>query len=232
MLRNDAAVLLAVPRAAFSPFVHRIQGAGGLCVGLTSLISQLYRCPHYGWSHCRIYSKNCAKNTPRWNHGSAAEVGLSIRGAATDYQLPSDERGHLSQRRSALRGNPFLRTCLLVTRMLDFSALWLQLPVLGSLTCWAVCGRSGTGAASPGGIAPSCQSSRSIWTLLLDMWSHFWVVLCGARSWTRWSLRVLFQLGIFNDSVLCVIEPHDALSFFLPGEFCRLKASSPPGHHL
>uniref|UniRef100_A0A8C9G105 Uncharacterized protein n=1 Tax=Pavo cristatus TaxID=9049 RepID=A0A8C9G105_PAVCR len=30
-----------------------------------------------------------------------------------------------------------------------------------------------TKETSPVGIAPSCPSSRSIWTLLLDIWSHF-----------------------------------------------------------
>lgn len=27
-------------------------------------------------------------------------------------------------------------------------------------------------------------ASRNIWTLLLDAWSDFWVVVGGARSWT------------------------------------------------
>jgi len=33
-------------------------------------------------------------------------------------------------------------------------------------------------------MAPSCQSSRSIRTMLSDICSDFWVVLHGARSWT------------------------------------------------
>ena len=38
---------------------------------------------------------------------------------------------------------------------------------------------------------------RSIWTMLSDIWSDFWVVLCGANGWT-------FQLGPFFDSVIYV----------------------------
>ena len=43
-------------------------------------------------------------------------------------------------------------------------------------------------------IAPSWQSSRSIWTTLWHI-SDFGVVLCGARSWTPWSLWVPSNLG-------------------------------------
>ena len=39
-------------------------------------------------------------------------------------------------------------------------------------------------------MAPSCQSSRSIWTAFSDRGSDFWVALCGARSWTERSLWV------------------------------------------
>jgi len=35
------------------------------------------------------------------------------------------------------------------------------------------------------GTALSCCSSRSIWTPLLDVGFGFWVVQCGARSWTQ-----------------------------------------------
>jgi len=35
------------------------------------------------------------------------------------------------------------------------------------------------------GTAPSCQSSRSIGKMLSDMEFDFWVVVCGARSWTQ-----------------------------------------------
>ena len=38
--------------------------------------------------------------------------------------------------------------------------------------------------------APSCWTSRSTWTALSALWSNFWVVLCGARSWTQWSLQI------------------------------------------
>ena len=34
------------------------------------------------------------------------------------------------------------------------------------------------------------QSSKSGWTTLSEIWLEFWVVLCGARSWTQWSLWV------------------------------------------
>jgi len=45
------------------------------------------------------------------------------------------------------------------------------------------------------------QSSSSVWTALLDIWSDFWVVLCGARGWTQWSFWVFSSLG-FSDSML------------------------------
>ena len=32
--------------------------------------------------------------------------------------------------------------------------------------------------------ALSLQSTRSVWTMLSDTWSKFWVVLCGAKNWT------------------------------------------------
>ena len=34
------------------------------------------------------------------------------------------------------------------------------------------------------GMAPSCPSSRNIWKMLSDVGFGFWVVLCGARTWT------------------------------------------------
>lgn len=46
---------------------------------------------------------------------------------------------------------------------------------------------------------PSCQSSRSIWTMLSDMGFEFQVVLCRAGGWTQVSLWGFFQLGIFYD---------------------------------
>ena len=33
--------------------------------------------------------------------------------------------------------------------------------------------------------ASSCQRSRSVWPTLSVIYSHFWIVLCRARSWTR-----------------------------------------------
>jgi len=39
-------------------------------------------------------------------------------------------------------------------------------------------------AAQSNGHGPECWSSRSVWTLLSDIEFGFWVVLCGARSWT------------------------------------------------
>jgi len=35
--------------------------------------------------------------------------------------------------------------------------------------------------------APSCWSSRSVWRMPSDIGFEFWVVLCGAGSWTQWS---------------------------------------------
>jgi len=57
-------------------------------------------------------------------------------------------------------------------------------------------GCSGPGTSSPDQwTAPRCLNSRRVWTLLSDIWSDFWVFLCGARSWTRWSLQVPSNLG-------------------------------------
>jgi len=44
-------------------------------------------------------------------------------------------------------------------------------------------------------VALSFDICLSIWTALSYMWSDFWMVLCGARSWTRWSSWVPFNLG-------------------------------------
>ena len=38
-------------------------------------------------------------------------------------------------------------------------------------------------------------SLRSTWTALSDIGFEFWMVLCGARSWTYWFLWVLSNLG-------------------------------------
>jgi len=50
---------------------------------------------------------------------------------------------------------------------------------------------SGTGTSSSWICSQhwACWSSRSIWTMLSDLWSDFWMVLCRARSWT-WSVWV------------------------------------------
>jgi len=45
------------------------------------------------------------------------------------------------------------------------------------------------------GTAPSCWSPRSIWTSLSDRGSEFWLVFCGARSWTQQFLWVRSNLG-------------------------------------
>lgn len=47
----------------------------------------------------------------------------------------------------------------------------------------------------------ACHSWRSIWTTLSDIWSDFWVVLCGGRSWTQWSMWVPSNLGYSVTSV-------------------------------
>jgi len=44
-------------------------------------------------------------------------------------------------------------------------------------------------------MALGCQSSRSIWATCSDAGFGFWVVLCGALSWTPWSLCVHCNLG-------------------------------------
>jgi len=33
--------------------------------------------------------------------------------------------------------------------------------------------------------ALNCWCSRSVWTVFSDIGLGFWVVLCGARNWTR-----------------------------------------------
>ena len=75
---------------------------------------------------------------------------------------------------------------------------------------------SGEGSAPEGGqawnrlprtvvMAPSCQSSRSVWTTLSDVGFGFWVVLCGAGGWTWKSHAILFtkvQFKLFCDSMI------------------------------
>lgn len=51
------------------------------------------------------------------------------------------------------------------------------------------------------GTAPSCQSSKSVWTPLSDIEFEVWVVLCRARSWAQ-ILVDPFKLGIFYGSVI------------------------------
>ena len=54
----------------------------------------------------------------------------------------------------------------------------------------------GTGTGCPGKKPRHlCCRSSSIWITLSDIWSDFWVVLDGARSWTWWSSWVLSYLG-------------------------------------
>ena len=49
----------------------------------------------------------------------------------------------------------------------------------------------------PNGVvmASRCQSTRSVWTTLLDIQSDFWVVLCGARERTQQWLWVHSNVG-------------------------------------
>jgi len=43
---------------------------------------------------------------------------------------------------------------------------------------------------------PTCWSSRGVWTMLSNITAfECWVVLCGGRSWTRWSSWVPSKLG-------------------------------------
>jgi len=49
------------------------------------------------------------------------------------------------------------------------------------------------------GTAPVCQNTRSIGTMLSDMWSDFWEDLVRATSWTLLFLGTL-QLRVFCDS--------------------------------
>lgn len=39
------------------------------------------------------------------------------------------------------------------------------------------------------------QRSQRDWTMLSVVWSHFWLVLCGATRWTQWSLWVPSNWG-------------------------------------
>lgn len=39
------------------------------------------------------------------------------------------------------------------------------------------------------------QNSRSVYTMLSDMWFSFRVILCGARIWIWWSLCIPFNSG-------------------------------------
>ena len=49
-------------------------------------------------------------------------------------------------------------------------------------------GLSSTGTISPGKTSwlQACWCSRSVCTMVLDIWFNFQVALCGAKSWTQW----------------------------------------------
>jgi len=69
-----------------------------------------------------------------------------------------------------------------------------------SLTGWL-----GTGTGSPGKWSRhwDCRSSRNMWTTLSVIWTDFWMVQCGARIWTQWSLGVPSNsLLWFYDTIL------------------------------
>lgn len=50
----------------------------------------------------------------------------------------------------------------------------------------------------------TCWSSRNIWTTLSDLNSDVLAVLCGARSWSWWSLWVSSHLGY--SMILCSVQ--------------------------
>lgn len=96
-----------------------------------------------------------------------------------------------------------LETCMLL-HFLSWTTLWSSVRTLRVIhvnkgfieTTWSR-GWSHTGTGSPVKWSQyrACRSSRGVWTKLSETGSDFWVILYGARSWTRWS----FQLRIFCD---------------------------------
>ena len=56
---------------------------------------------------------------------------------------------------------------------------------------------------------PTGQSSGSDWITLSDIWTDFWTVLCGARSWTHWSLQVPSNSGYSMITVWSYVEKHN-----------------------
>lgn len=79
----------------------------------------------------------------------------------------------------------------------DGMKLWQDRFRLDIMKTFFTRGWSGTGTRSSGQWSWhwACQRSRSIWTMLSDIWSNFWVVLWRARSWTQQSIRVPSNLG-------------------------------------
>jgi len=64
-------------------------------------------------------------------------------------------------------------------------------------------------AAGPEGMAWSCVrgvEEAPGWTTLPDIWSDFWMVLCGVMIWTEELHSMIFmgslQLRIFCDSMI------------------------------
>ena len=78
-----------------------------------------------------------------------------------------------------------------------------------------------TGTASPEHWSwqRACQSSASIWTTLSDVCSDFWMVLCGASSQTRRSLRVPSNSG-------CSLVPWLQLPAAQPGAATRWRCAA------
>lgn len=76
-------------------------------------------------------------------------------------------------------------------------------------------------AAQGSGHGPESQSSGSVWTLLSDIGFEFWVVLCGAKSWTR-SLWVPYNPAY---SVILLCSPY---GFKGPADFQKQLRPAEP----
>lgn len=68
--------------------------------------------------------------------------------------------------------------------------------------------------------APSCQSSRNIWTVLSDIGFESWVVLWGVGSWNQWSLWVPSNLRY---STIVSLSGGQSHTSFLVSQFPFLK---------
>lgn len=78
-------------------------------------------------------------------------------------------------------------------------------------------GKLGTGTGSQGKWSQhwACQSSRSFCTMISDIWSDLWVILCEARNWIWWYLWVYSNSRYFMFLWFCDSSVHYLITLAL-----------------